>query len=70
MRSVTKLGTGGDSADDQKYRGLMPLVGDPLPYGLQANRTSIEAMLMYGLQQNLIPKRMSLDEAFVDPQQV
>jgi 4,5-dihydroxyphthalate decarboxylase len=63
-------GTGGDSAGDKKYRGLMPLVGDPLPYGLQANRTSIEAMLMYGLQQNLIPKRMSLDEAFVDPQPV
>jgi 4,5-dihydroxyphthalate decarboxylase len=63
-------GTDGDSADDKKYRGLMPLVGDPLPYGLSANRTSIEAMLMYGLQQNLIPKRMSLDEAFVDPQPV
>jgi 4,5-dihydroxyphthalate decarboxylase len=57
----------GDSADDKKYRGLMPLVGDPLPYGLDANLRSIEAMLTYGLQQNLIPKRMSLDEAFVDP---
>src|SRR5947208_1680704 len=57
----------GDTADDKKYRGLMPLVGDPLPYGLEANRRSIEAMLTYGLQQNLIPKRMSLDEAFVDP---
>jgi 4,5-dihydroxyphthalate decarboxylase len=57
----------GDSADDKKYRGLMPLVGDPLPYGLDANLRSIEAMLTYGLQQNLIPKRTSLDEAFVDP---
>ena len=57
----------GDSADDKKYRGLMPLVGDPLPYGLDANLRSIEAMLTYGLQQNLIPKRMSLEEAFVDP---
>ena len=27
----------GDSADDQKYRGLMPIVGDPLPYGLKEN---------------------------------
>jgi 4,5-dihydroxyphthalate decarboxylase len=57
----------GDSADDKKYRALMPLVGDPLPYGLDDNLRSIEAMLTYGLQQNLIPKRMSLDEAFVDP---
>jgi 4,5-dihydroxyphthalate decarboxylase len=56
-----------ETADDKKYRGLMPLVGDPLPYGLNENLRSIEAMLTYGLQQNLIPKRMSLDEAFVDP---
>ena len=61
-------GTQGDSADEKKYRGLMPLVGDPLPYGLAANMPSIEAMLTYGLQQKLIPKRMSLDEAFVDPE--
>jgi 4,5-dihydroxyphthalate decarboxylase len=60
-------GSAGDAADDKKYRGLMPLVGDPLPYGLKANLPSIEAMLTYGLQQKLIPKRMSLEEAFVDP---
>jgi hypothetical protein len=29
---------------------------------------SIEAMLTYGLQQKLIPKRMPLDEVFVDPE--
>jgi 4,5-dihydroxyphthalate decarboxylase len=46
----------------------MPLVGDPLPYGLAANMPSIEAMLTYGLQQKLIAKRMSLEEAFVDPE--
>ena len=61
-------GTQGDAADDKKYRGLMPLVGDPLPYGLDANMPSIKAMLTYGLQQKLIPKRMSLEEAFVDPE--
>ena len=61
-------GAQGDAADDKKYRGLMPLVGDPLPYGLAANMPSIEAMLTYGLQQQLIPKRMRLDEAFVDPE--
>jgi 4,5-dihydroxyphthalate decarboxylase len=61
-------GSAGDDANDKKYRGLMPLVGDPLPYGMQANMPSIEAMLTYGLQQKLIPKRMSLDEAFVDPE--
>jgi len=59
-------GSAGDGADDKKYRGLMPLVGDPLPYGLKANLSSIAAMLTYGLQQKLIPKRMDLEEAFAD----
>ncbi len=66
---VAQLKAGiGEEANDRKYRGLMPLVGDPLPYGMKANMASIEAMLTYGLQQKLIPKRMSLDEAFVDPE--
>ena len=60
-------GTEGNSADEIKYRGLMPLVGDPLPYGLDTNMPSIEAMLAYGLQQQLIPKRMPIDAVFVDP---
>ena len=50
----------GDTADDKKYRGLMPIVGDPLPYGMKENAASIEAMLTYGLQQGLIPRRMPL----------
>jgi 4,5-dihydroxyphthalate decarboxylase len=57
----------GDNADDRKYRGLMPLVGDPLPYGLKDNAASIDAMLTYGLQQGLIPRRLPLDEVFADP---
>jgi len=61
-------GTEDSAADEVKYRGLMPVVGDPLPYGLEANMPSIEAMLTYGLQQQLIPRRMPLEEAFVDPE--
>ncbi len=45
----------------------MPIVGDPLPYGMKENAASIEAMLTYGLQQGLIPRRMPLNEVFVDP---
>ncbi len=60
----------GDSADDKKYRGLASIVGDPLPYGMKANLPSIEAMLTYGLQQKLIPRPMTLEEAFVDPEKV
>lgn len=62
-----KLGDG-DSDNDKRYRALMPLLGDPLPYGIAANRASIEALMTYALQQKLIPERMPLEQAFVDPE--
>jgi 4,5-dihydroxyphthalate decarboxylase len=65
---VARLKAGeGNAPDDVKYRNLMALVGDPLPYGLKENMPSIEAMLTYGLQQGLIPKRMPMEDVFVDP---
>ena len=65
---VARLRAGeGNAPDDVKYRNLMALVGDPLPYGLKENMPSIEAMLTYGLQQGLIPKRMPMEDVFVDP---
>jgi 4,5-dihydroxyphthalate decarboxylase len=64
---VTRLKSGeGDSADDVKYRKLMALMNDPLPYGMTANRPSIEALVTYSLQQKLIPSRPQLDHVFVE----
>jgi 4,5-dihydroxyphthalate decarboxylase len=66
---VARLKAGeGNGPDDLKYRSLTELVSDPLPYGLKENMPSIEAMLTYGLQQGLIPKRMAMVDVFVDPQ--
>ncbi len=58
----------GHSPEDERYRNLMPLVGDPLPYGMKANRASIEALMTYALQQQLIPERMPVEQAFFDPE--
>jgi 4,5-dihydroxyphthalate decarboxylase len=64
---VARLTAGeGDSADDVKYRKLMALMSDPLPYGMMANRPSIEALVTYSLQQKLIPSRPQLDQVFVE----
>jgi 4,5-dihydroxyphthalate decarboxylase len=41
-------------------------MSDPLPYGMAANRPSIDALVTYALQQKLIPSRPQLDEVFVD----
>ena len=60
----------GQTPEDIRYRSFMPLMGDPLPYGMTANRASIEALMTYALQQKLIPERMPLEQAFFDPDRV
>jgi 4,5-dihydroxyphthalate decarboxylase len=58
-----------NTTDDQYYRGLIPVIGeDPLPYGIRANLPSIEALITYAVQQQLMPRRLSVDELFVDPE--
>jgi 4,5-dihydroxyphthalate decarboxylase len=60
-----KLGQG-DSPEDKRYRGFFSLMNDPLPYGMAANRPSIDALVTYALQQKLIPSRPQLDQVFID----
>lgn len=67
---VAKLNSGeavGASAD--KYRALQKIVGsDPLPYGIEANRATIEALEKTAFDQGLTSRRMAMDELFVDPE--
>ena len=58
----------GDSAEDKRYHSFLSLMSDPLPYGMKANAASIEALISYAVQQQLIPKRPALDEVFFDPE--
>ena len=68
---VAKLNSGeatGATAD--KYRALAKIVGpDPLPYGIEINRKTIAALEKTAFDQGLTPRRMSMAELFVDPQQ-
>jgi 4,5-dihydroxyphthalate decarboxylase len=54
-----------DSVEDKRYRKFLALMSDPLPYGISANQASIEALVTYALQQDLIPSRPQLDQVFV-----
>ncbi|UCM29537.1 ABC transporter substrate-binding protein [Pseudomonas sp. PS1(2021)] len=57
------------SKTDKKYLELRKVVGhDPLPYGIEANRKTIEALEATAFEQGLTPRRMAMDELFVDPQ--
>jgi 4,5-dihydroxyphthalate decarboxylase len=60
-----RLGVG-DAPEDKRYRGFFSLMNDPLPYGMAANRPSIDALVTYALQQKLIPSRPELDRVFVN----
>jgi 4,5-dihydroxyphthalate decarboxylase len=55
----------GETPEDKRYRAFFSLMSDPLPYGMLANRSSIEALVTYSLQQELIPSRPALDQVFV-----
>jgi 4,5-dihydroxyphthalate decarboxylase len=50
---------------DQNYLKLSKIVGDPLPYGTQANLPAIKALMQYCYQQRLLPKLYDLEEMFV-----
>jgi 4,5-dihydroxyphthalate decarboxylase len=55
-------------ASDRKYAALRKIVGDdPLPYGIEPNLSSIKALEGTSFKQGLTPRRMSVEDLFVDP---
>lgn len=59
---------GPKDATEQKYAKLIKVVGpDPLPYGVEENRATIEALEQTAYAQALTPRRMSMDQLFIDP---
>jgi 4,5-dihydroxyphthalate decarboxylase len=43
-----------EEAEDRRYRKLADLVGDPLPYGFDANRPALEALVRYATNQGFV----------------
>lgn len=66
---LTKLNNEGPAnKTEQKYAKLREIVGsDPLPYGIEPNLPTIQALERTAFNQGLTPKRMSLEELFIDP---
>jgi len=60
-----KAGRVSEASEDKRYGNFLSLMDDPLPYGVAANRASIDALVTYSLQQKLIPSRPQLDHVFV-----
>lgn len=53
------------SEHDDYYQRMTAIVGDPLPYGLEANRPAIEAMIRYCRQQGLLNGSPAAEDLFV-----
>ncbi len=47
---------------EERFRPL--LGGDPLPYGLEANRAGIDLCLRYAAEQGLVPREYAADDLF------
>ena len=64
---LAKLDAG--EVTSKRYSELRKIVGrDPLPYGLAENINSIRALEATAFEQGLTPRRMSVDELYVDPE--
>lgn len=65
---VDKLRTGGiekPNATDRMYAKVMEITGaDPLPYGIEPNRATIENLLDHAINQSIITKRPSTESLF------
>lgn len=64
-----QLAAGASVSDkDDFYRKMGAIVGDPLPYGIRANRPAIDALITYCHQQGLLKRNYSAGEMFLDPE--
>jgi 4,5-dihydroxyphthalate decarboxylase len=52
------------SPTDQVYLRVMEITGDPLPYGIEPNRQALEAIVLYSVEQGIIPRPVAVEELF------
>jgi 4,5-dihydroxyphthalate decarboxylase len=55
------------SATDRTYRRVMEITGaDPLPYGVEPNRATIEQLIEHALSQRILDRRPAVDSLFAE----
>ena len=52
------------SKEDGVFHRVMEITGDPLPYGIEANRQPLEAIVQYAVEQGVIPRAVRVEELF------
>lgn len=49
---------------DQLHRDVMPIIGDPLPYGIEPNRLVLEQLAEHAFSQGILKKKIEIDDVF------
>jgi len=49
---------------DRTYAQVMALIGDPLPYGIEPNRATLETLMQYAEEQGILPRSLPIEELF------
>ncbi len=57
-------GSAGVSSWDKAAAENTALVGDPFPFGIEANRKALEAMTQFAVDQRMVPRRYTVEELF------
>jgi 4,5-dihydroxyphthalate decarboxylase len=53
------------SPADETAIALKRVVGDPFPFGINSNRRALETMVQFAVDQQVIPKKFSIEELFL-----
>jgi 4,5-dihydroxyphthalate decarboxylase len=53
-----------ESADDEFFKRVMDVIGDPLPYGIEPNRRMLEAIINHAVEQGIIPRHVAVGDIF------
>ncbi len=49
---------------DQLHRDVTPILGDPLPYGIEPNRPMLDLLVSQALRQGILTRKVSVDDVF------
>jgi 4,5-dihydroxyphthalate decarboxylase len=52
------------SPTDRVFRQVMDITGDPLPYGIEPNRLTLEAIAQYCVEQGILSRPVAVDDVF------
>jgi 4,5-dihydroxyphthalate decarboxylase len=65
QRYIARLAAGDiENTDDEFFKQVMDITGDPLPYGLEPNSAMLETVVANAVEQRIIPARVPIDGLF------